>query len=299
MSNRIIITGGTGLVGRTLKKMLEQQGHTVSLLSRRGNKQASVYEWDPQKGTIDESIFYNHDYIIHLAGAGVADKRWTPSYKKEIYDSRILSTRLLVSKLRDLKGHAIKKFISASAIGIYGNDVSTLATETTSAADTFLAKVCEDWEQEALKAQEAGIPTAIIRVGVVLAKEGGFIPQISAPIKLFAGTVLGSGKQMLSWIHIHDLCSMFAEAVNNSSLTGIYNGVAPVAVTHHQITHLMAKRLHRPILLPNAPVFALKIALGEMHSMILANQHVSAEKWLRQGFIFKFPNIDQALADLM
>jgi uncharacterized protein (TIGR01777 family) len=299
MSNRIIITGGTGLVGRALKQLLEEQGNTVSLLSRKANKQTSVFGWNPQAAIIDESIFYNHDYIIHLAGAGVADKRWTPQYKKEIYDSRIQSTRLLVDKLRELKNHSIKKLISASAIGIYGNEVSTPALETAPAANTFLAKVCEDWEQEALKAQEVGVPTAIIRVGVVLAKEGGFIPQISAPIKLFAGTVLGNGKQMLSWIHIHDLCRMFAEAVNKPELVGIYNGVAPVAVTNHQITHLMAKRLHRPIILPNAPVFALKLALGEMHSMILANQHVSAEKWIRNGFCYKFPLIEDALADLI
>jgi uncharacterized protein (TIGR01777 family) len=299
MSNRVIITGGTGLVGRALKSMLEHQGYTVSLLSRRGNKDAATYEWNPAMGTIDESIFYNHDYIIHLAGAGVADKRWTTSYKKEIYDSRIQSTQLLVKKMAELKGHHIKKFVSTSAIGIYGNDISSIATETTPAASNFLAKVCEDWESEALKAETFGMPTVIIRVGVVLAKGGGFIPQISAPIKLFAGTVLGTGKQMLSWIHIDDLCKMYVESIKRTDIKGIYNAVAPAPVSHNQITHLMAKRLHRPIILPNAPTFVLKLVLGEMHGMILANQHVSAGKWIREGFQFKFSNIEDALADLI
>lgn len=284
------------MVGSRLSLMLQERGYEVSILSRTSQLKHRTYKWDIAKGMIDEAVFTDHDYIIHLAGAGVADHRWTASYKKQIYDSRIHSTRLLVDRLNTLSNVRIKKFIAASAIGIYGNRVTTPATEDAPAADTFLANVCADWEAEAKRCR---LPTAIIRVGVVLAKEGGFIPQISKPMKFYAGTVLGSGKQMLSWIHIDDLCNMFIEAVKNSEIVGVYNGVAPEAVSHADITYKMANRLRVPILLPNVPSWVLKLMLGEMHTMILANQQVSARKWIDRGFGFQYPDIDSALDNLI
>jgi uncharacterized protein (TIGR01777 family) len=297
--NKVVISGGSGLVGKRLTTILESMGYEVSHLSRSTGKTQKTYLWNPSKGLIDSAVFTENDYIIHLAGAGVADRRWTSAYKKEIYDSRIFSTRLLVSKMGAIKDHTIKKFISASAIGIYGNDVPMPANENTTTANTFLAKVCVDWEQEAIKAQHTGVPTTIIRVGVVLAREGGFIPQISAPIKLFAGTVLGSGKQLLSWIHIDDLCAMFADAIKDDTLTGVFNAVAPAPISHHDITYKMAKLLGKRIILPNTPVFMLKLMLGEMYSMILANQNVSAQKWIDRGFKFTYAHVDEALTNLI
>ncbi len=302
MQNRVLITGGSGLVGRHLSMLLISNGFIVSHLGR--NKNASTdkymqYVWNPEKDEIDPNAIINNDYIIHLAGAGVEAHRWTESYKKEIYDSRIASTRLLVESIVKYNPTGIKKLVSTSAIGIYGNDTGENTPEDTPVGTTFLAKVCDDWEKEAIALRQHGIAVSIIRTGVVLAKDGGFIPKIAAPIKLFAGTALGTGNQYLSWVHIDDLCRMYLYLIQNEAINGIYNGVSLEPVTHNNITRQMAKRLNRPLIIPNAPVFALKLIFGEMHTMLLASQHVSGKKWLNERFKFKYPDIASALANLL
>lgn len=297
---KIVIAGGSGLVGKKLTQLLVGKGHEVAWLTRNGKGKSPIklFEWDVKNQTIDKAVFDFAEVIINLAGAGVADKKWTDAYKKEIYDSRILSTQLLANAL-SANAHKVHTYVSASAIGIYGNSTSLNTTENTPAATTFLAKVCKDWEDAVKPIEKLGIRTGIIRVGVVLAKDGGFIKEVSTPINLFFGAALGSGEQQTSWIHIDDLCRMFIALVENKSLSGVFNGVAPNPETNKKLTQLLAKQLGKPLILPNAPAFVIKLLFGEMGDMLLGSQHISAQKILDSGFTFQFPTAQKAIADLV
>lgn len=293
---KYIISGGSGLIGKRLSEMLREKGNTVSVLSR-GNGLKN-HKWDIEKAEIDKSWLSETDIIIHLAGAGVADKKWTPSYKNEIYNSRINSTKLLFETLKN-NPHSIKTIVAASAIGIYGNDLNAIADESSSSANTFLAKVCKDWEKEVLKFETLGIRVVILRTGIVLSKNGGFISEISKPIKLYVGSALGNGKQAQSWIHIDDLCSIYIKAAEDENMKGIYNAVSKKPVSNNELTKKVALRLHKPLLLPNIPKFVLKLLFGEMTEMLLADQNISCKKILSTGFTFKFNDIDSALNDII
>jgi uncharacterized protein (TIGR01777 family) len=297
---KVVIAGGSGLVGKRLTQMLIDKGHEVAWLTRKSKPSLLIkqFEWDLKKQTIDNAVFDFAEVIINLAGAGVADKKWTEAYKKEIYDSRILSTQLFAHALGQHK-NTVNTFISASAIGIYGNNTQLNTPENSPAANTFLAKVCEDWETAVKPIENLGIRTGIIRVGVVLAKDGGFIKEVSTPINLFFGAALGSGEQQTSWIHIDDLCRMFIVLVENKSLSGVFNGVAPIPETNKKLTQLLAKQLGKPLILPNAPAFVIKLLFGEMGTMLLGSQHISAQKILDSGFTFQFPTAQKAMADLV
>jgi uncharacterized protein (TIGR01777 family) len=259
---KILITGGTGLVGWHLAAMLIHKGYEVAMLSRNAGEKNGIklHRWDVKKGEIDHTAFHGVNHVVHLAGAGVADHRWTDSYKKEIYDSRIRSTRLLYETVM-AQNVPLNSFVSASATGIYGINVKGIAKEDDAPATDFLATVCEDWEAEAAVFAEAGIRTVMIRTGIVLAKNEGFISRVSAPVKWFAGAPLGTGKQMISWIHIDDLCSIYIKAIEDAAMNGPYNAVSPNPVSNREITHEIAKRLNRPILLPPVPRFVLRILL--------------------------------------
>jgi uncharacterized protein (TIGR01777 family) len=295
-----IISGGTGLIGSNIAKILKNQGNKVGFLSRKSGVENDVkkYKWDIKKQEIDTRWLRETDVLIHLAGAGVADKRWTNSYKKEIRDSRIQSTRLLYETLKN-NDHTIKTVVAGSAIGIYGNEVLISADENTPAGTDFLAKVCADWEDEIHKIAALGIRVVIIRTGIVLASEEGFIPKVAKPINLFAGAALGSGKQLISWIHIDDLCHIFIKAAEDITMQGAYNAVAPSPVTNQLITQKMATLLHKPLLLPNVPRFALNILFGEMADTLIANQNISSKKIEQAGLQFQFANIDSALANVL
>lgn len=297
---KILITGGTGGIGTKLTQKLLAKGYEVVMLSRKAGEKNGIrlFAWNPANGTIDTSAFEGVKHIIHLAGAGVADHRWTTSYKKEIYSSRIQSTKLLVDTIRQNKLKP-DSFVSTSAIGIYGDELKGVAHENYPVGDSFLSNVCRDWEAEANKANAEGIRTVIIRVGVVLSKDAGFIPEVAKPMRLFAGAALGNGKQMLGWIHIDDLCNMYIRAVEDTGMTGPYNAVAPFPVSNKEITHRMAAKLHRPILLPPVPEFALRILFGEMAATLVANQTVSSAKITDTGFEFMYPTIDAALNNLL
>lgn len=297
---KYIITGGSGMVGKRLTEMLVQERNAVSILSRKNipDDFCKYYTWNIDKKEIDSSWLNQTDTIIHLAGAGVADKKWTPAYKNEIYSSRINSTRLLFETLKN-KPHTIKTIVASSAIGIYGNDISETVNEDSSSANTFLAKVCNDWENEVLKFETIGIRVVILRTGIVLSDKGGFIAEISTPIKFFVGGALGSGKQIMSWIHIDDLCRMYIKAAEDDQLVGVYNAVAPYPESNSAITKKIAAQLHKPLLLPNVPIKIMNFLFGEMASMILANQNVSCKKIQQAGFHFKFNDIDSALNDLI
>jgi uncharacterized protein len=296
---KFIISGGSGLVGKRLCELLIQRGDSISLLSR--NNQSHLikkYVWDIEKSKIDLVWLNETDTIIHLAGAGVADKKWTASYKKEIYDSRINSTKLLFETLKN-NPHTVKTIVAASAIGIYGNELKDIVDESSPSANTFLAKVCKDWENEVLKFETIGIRVVILRTGIVLSKTGGFISEISKPIKMLLGSVFGNGKQLMSWIHIDDLCRMYIKAAEDENMSGIFNAVAPNPVSNSEVTKKIAVRLHKLLILPNIPAFVLTLVFGEMAGMLISDQNVSCKKIQTSGFDFKYSFIDSALEDLI
>lgn len=298
--SKVLISGGSGLVGTRLTELLNEKGYQVAILSTRKNfthKNAEVYYWNIAKEEIEEGAFENTEHIIHLAGAGVADSRWTENRKKEIYDSRIDTTKLFYKYLSQMK-HSVKTFLSTSAIGIYEKDSGEILKEDTPPADNFLAKVCIDWEKEANEIENLGIRVAIIRTGIVLDLDGGAMKEMLKTAPVFLST-LGNGKQIYSWIHIEDLCNMYIHALENQKVNGAYNGVAPNAVSQKAIMESIKKQKYTLAPIVPAPSFALKIALGEMSEVVLGSQHCSAEKIQSTGFEFQFDTIDKAIKDLL
>ncbi len=301
MKKQLLITGGTGLIGTHLTALLQAKGYQISYLSRSQQDipQVKVYQWDIPKQQIESGALASHQAIIHLAGAGVADQRWTESRKQTILKSRTESTRLLRQELEKLETKP-KAFLSASAIGIYGNDTGEAwMKEDAPSGDDFLAEVTKQWEDSVDQIAELGIRTVKLRIGVVLSEKGGALEKIAQPIKLGAGAALGSGKQYLSWIHIDDLCQMFIHALENEAVQGVFNAVGPHPATNAEFTKATAQVLNRPLILPNVPSFALKLMLGEMASIVLGGNRVSSEKIQAQGFQFQYPTLKPALQDLL
>jgi hypothetical protein len=299
-SGNILITGASGLIGTRLTELLQTEGHSVAHLSRSaqgGN--VKTYVWDVKKQTLDEKAFDGVDTMIHLAGAGVADKHWTEERKREILESRTLSTRLLYNELKKGK-HSVKTVVSASAIGYYGfDDNEKLFKENDLAGTDYLANVVRQWEAEVDNIASLGIRVVKIRIGIVLSEKGGVLKEVSKPVKLFAGAPLGSGKQNISWIHIDDLVNIFIKAMHDTSMEGAYNGTGPYAVTNRELTKAIAKALHRPVLFPAVPGFALRIFLGEMADIVLKGSKVSSEKIQSAGFTFRFDTLEKAIDDLL
>ena len=271
----------------------------MALLSRTPAKNGHYrsFRWDPQAGTIDEAAVPYADYIINLAGSSVADGKWTDERKRDILSSRLGGLALLHRELAKGNGHRVQAFISASAIGIYGDAGAALLTEETppAPADDFLADVSRQWEQAAAPVAALGIRTVIPRIGVVLSDQGGALVPIARPVKLGAGAPLGNGRQYISWIHIDDLCRLFIAMLEQEHYAGVYNAVAPTPVTNEAFTEILAEVLHRPLLLPKVPAFGLKLLMGEMSEIVLGSQRVSAEKVLGAGFAFEYPTLRAAL----
>lgn len=298
---KILITGGSGLVGTHLTQMLKNKGIEVVWLSRKGGVKNGIvsYKWDYKTSYIDPKALEGITHVIHLAGAGVFDKRWTASYKKEIHDSRIETTNLLAKHLSDMP--QLQAFISSSAIGIYGNSfqIVPLKEEAVLGKD-FLARTTIDWEAAADLIGSKNIRIVKIRVGIVLAKPGGALPAMVKPIKLNIGSPLASGNQIISWIHIEDLCNIFIKAIEDSSMNGAYNAVAPNPVTNEIFTRTAAQILHKPLILPNVPAFALNLILGkEKACSVVQGIPVSSTRIQEQGFSFKYPELQEALTDLL
>lgn len=295
----ILITGGSGLIGKRLVRTLRQQGHAVATLSRTPVQAAiPMYEWDISSSYINPKAFEHTDTIIHLAGAGIADKRWTDERKKEILDSRVDSTKLLYTYLK--KYPTVRTCISASAIGYYGfSDLPQALRENDPPGNDFLADVVTKWEAEVDKIESLDIRVVKVRIGIVLSDEGGALPAIAKPVRLYAGAPLGSGNQWVSWIHIDDLVSIFAKAVEDSHMKGAYNAVAPNPVTNRQLTKAIASALEKPLFLPAVPAAAMHLILGEMADMVLKGNKVSAEKILSAGYQFKFDSAADAVKDLL
>jgi uncharacterized protein (TIGR01777 family) len=299
-TKRILIAGGSGTVGQKLTISLQNKGFDVAWLSRSTGSKNNVrtFYWNPATNNIDNQALEFADVIINLAGTGVADARWSSAYKSAIYDSRIDSTNLIANALTQGK-HSTKSYLSASAIGIYGYNAGLNTPETGPFANNFLANVCHDWENAAAPIEKLGIQTVFLRIGVVLAKEGGFVKEVSAPIKRYVGAVLGNGQQQTSWIHIDDLCNLFIHFINNPNLNGAFNAVSPNPETNANLTRMMAKLLGKPLWLPGVPKFVLRLLFGELSDVLLASQHISAQKVLDTGFTFAFPKAEAALKDLI
>jgi uncharacterized protein (TIGR01777 family) len=297
---RVLITGASGLIGTKLTEMLVAEGFQVVQLGR-SKKEGSIpsFTWDITRGVMDAEALTGVEAIIHLAGAGIADKPWTEKRKQEIRDSRTRSTRLLFDQLK--KGnHTVKTFVSASAIGYYGfAGGETVFTEDSKPGSDFLASVVKDWETEIDRIQELGIRTVKIRIGIVLSEKGGALKAMANPVRWGVGAPLGTGKQYMSWIHVDDLCRMFVYAVKNEHLHGAYNGVGPVWVSNRELTEVIAKVLKKPLWLPPVPGIVLKLMLGEMADLVLKGSKVSGEKIAQAGFTYHYPDLEGAVTDLL
>lgn len=286
---KILITGGTGLVGTKLTKLLIEKNHEVVILSRNPS-QKNEFKWDIANNFIDEKAFENIDFIIHLAGAGIADERWSNERKKELIDSRVQSANLLFENIKKLK-IPLKGFISASGIGYYGAVTSeNIFDETSKPGNDFLAEICKKWEAAALQFEKEKIPVTILRTGVVLSSTGGALEKMKTPIV----TPLGSGKQYLPWIHMDDLCEMYLKAVENN-LHGIFNAVAPEFHTSYSFSKTLAKSIQKPFVGIPVPSFLLKIMFGEMAIILLEGSKISAKKIEKNGFSFRFKTLEKAL----
>jgi len=294
----ILLTGGTGLIGRSLTKQLLENGYQVSLLSRSPGNDLLVktFLWDIGKSEIDAHCIDGVDTIVHLAGAGIADKPWTDKRKKELIDSRTKSIELVYGLLRT-KGHQVKSLISASAIGFYSDRGDELMTELSPPSNDFMAQCCIAWEKAVDEGATLGLRIVKFRTGVVLDNSGA-LAKLAQPVKLYVGSPLGNGNQWIPWIHWLDVIDMYMYAIENESFTGVYNMVSPKPVTNKQLTQAVAKQLHKPIWLPNVPSFVLKVLLGEMSTIVLGSTKVSSQKIEEAGYQFKYPELTAALKEI-
>lgn len=299
---KILITGATGLVGNELVSLMLQNGETVHYLSTSKKKIESQsnykgFYWNPEQGIIDENCFIGVDAIIHLAGANIG-KRWTSKYKQEIIESRILSSNLLFKALKDFP-HQVKQIVSASAVGIYPDDLKKLYSESDKEVDdSFLGNVVVKWEESVDKFKLLNLKVCKLRTGLVLSNKGGALMEMLKPIKYGAGAPFGSGRQVQSWIHIHDLVEMYYFAVKNS-WQGVFNAVAPNPVTNKELTEEIATTIKRPIIIPTLPKFLMRLVLGEMHIMLFTSQNVNSQKASDNGFVFKYKIVEKALKHLL
>jgi uncharacterized protein (TIGR01777 family) len=302
----VMITGGTGLIGKALSKMLIAKGYRVIILTRKPRQAENNIRyagWDINKGKMDESAISEADYIIHLAGAGVADKKWTAKRKQQIIDSRVKSGELLVKTLAGVP-NKVKAFIGASAIGWYGQDPvvpnPSPFKEDAKHDESFLGETCYLWEKSLDPLNKTLVRLVKLRTGIVLSNDGGAFAEFRKPVRMGVAAVLGNGKQIISWIHIEDLCRQYIYAIENKMLSGVYNAVAPYPVSNKELMLKLAKKSKGSFYIPvNVPVFVLKFMLGERTVEILKSTTVSTDKMHRQGFTFLYPSIDAALSELL
>ncbi len=296
----VLITGGNGLVGRRLCKQLQAKGYDVAILSRKRNNNSSfsVYTWDFRKMEIETQALDSADYIVHLVGANIGDKRWTAKRKQQIIDSRVKTGQLIFDKVKE-QNKNLRAFISASAVGYYGALTSNkIFTETDPPGDDFLGDTCKKWEQSTDRYKELGIRTVSIRTGVVLSSHGGALAKFITPVNTGFGSAIGTGKQYLPWIHIDDLCGIYIKAIEDNQIVGAYNAVAPDYKTNEEFVRLLAHLLKKPFWFPNIPAFIMKLIIGKMAEMLLYGSRVSPVKIQSAGYNFLFPDLESALTDL-
>lgn len=296
---KILISGGSGLVGKKLTASLLKQQHEVVWLSRTEDLTSKVkkYKIDLNTNFINPAAFENVSHIVHLAGAGIADHRWTDSYKKQIIESRVKSAELIY-KCITTNHFPIKQLVGASAIGYYGGRQSkNLFTELSEPYNDFLSQSCVEWENSYKHFINSNIQTSIVRIGVVLAKDGGAYQKMYLPFKFGLGCAIASGEQFFPWIHITDLVGIFEHLLNKSS-QGIFNAVSPGTITNSEFSKELAKSFHKKIWLPNVPKSILQLILGEGSAMVTEGLAISSEKIRNEGYVFQFPNIQKALTNL-
>jgi uncharacterized protein (TIGR01777 family) len=302
MAKNILLTGGTGFIGKHLTDLLIDNGFEVSILSRSDRKNTlsiTYYKWDLTRNYIDEEAIVKADYIIHLSGEGIVEKRWTEKRKKDILESRTQPIDLIFSVL-EKNNKKLDAFVSASAIGIYGaytND--NICTEDTPPANDFLGITCQEWEKAVDKINSLGIRTVKIRTGIVLGKGEGFLKKIAPSFKAGFGAILGTGKQYVPWIHIEDLCNIYLKAIADEQMHGPSNSCVTDNTTNESLSKTLANLFGYKIWLPKAPAFVLKIVLGEMSVAVLEGQRVSSEKIQKMGFDFQFTDLETALASCL
>jgi len=297
---KVLITGGTGFIGKYLTQRLLKEGHYVTIITRSPEKYAekqaknrSFIGWDDDL----VSAMSQHDTVINLVGENLFGQRWTDEVKKRIYSSRIDSTKKLVAAMKESENKP-EIFISASAVGIYGDSGSKVLDESAPAGSDFLAKVCEDWENESKKADELGVRVANPRIGIVLEENGGMVEKMILPFKLGVGGPIGSGEQYVPWVHMTDLCNALLFPMKNASVNGPYNACSPEPETMNILAKKMGKVLNRPSLF-RVPEFVLNIALGEAAKPVISSLRVQPKVLQTSGFEFMFEDLEEALADIL
>lgn len=305
------------MIGTALCRHLLNEGYNVIILSRNPRETAETHSlgteqnffrssgklyyarWDINRMTIDHSALQEADYVVHLAGAGVAQKRWSEARKKEIVDSRTQSSQLLLKCLKE-NPNKVKAVVSASAIGWYGPDKGRPFAEGDPAADDFLGTTCLKWEESIEPVKDLGKRLVKLRLGIVLAREGGALKEFMKPLKLGVAAILGNGSQIISWVHIEDICRAFTFAIENNSMEGVFNLVAPYPVDNRTLTLTLAAERNGKAYLPfRVPSGLLKLALGELSVEVLKSATVSSGKISDSGFEFRYPSIEKAIGDLI
>ena len=300
--SKVLIAGGTGLVGTRLSQLLTQKGYKVQHLSRKKNASSKypVFVWNTGKGTIEDGAFEEVEYVINLAGAGIADSLWTKSRKKLLIDSRVETTALLAKYIQQQQNKP-KAFISATAIGIYGDrGDETLTEDSEVGTKGFMVKCCKEWEYAITKAKtETNIRTVAIRIGIVLSTKGGALPKMMLPLKFFTASYFGNGQQWYSWIHIDDICRMFIKAIEDEKMSGIYNGTTPTPLRNKTLMQQLKEALGKRALLIPAPTATLRLGMGEMADVVLNSNKILPTKMEAAGFEFEFADFQEAIKDLV
>jgi uncharacterized protein (TIGR01777 family) len=301
MTKTILITGGTGLVGKQLVNLLAKSGYKIHLLTRGNRKtlnpEVRTFKWNIYEREIDKECIEGVDAIIHLAGEEIAAKRWTDERKQQIIDSRTESIKMIYGLLRNNKNQ-VNHVISASAVGYYGDRGNEILTEDSLPSKDFLAETCIAWEEAVDLGEKLGLRIVKLRSGIILDPTGGVLPQLEKPIKFGLGAIPGSGSQWVSWIHLQDAIGIYRLALENEAIKGVYNMVAPEPITLEKMTKTIARAMKRSPLFFRVPEFALKVVIGEMSLMVLESTKASSDKIKKAGYIFEYPVIGEAISEI-